>query len=938
MRKQVVIAGDLIWDYNLVQHSKVIANHHEPLRETVLYQKSGGAWHLHSLVELACADIKSNKPDIRSAEQVEASARSNLYVIPAYTIWSLYPRTTGDKEQVWRISQFLGCQAPPAKSLPVVIDDDGTAPDVLVIDDIGLGFRNEDKLWPAALHDGRLKQTQIILKTVPPLAEGRLWKRLWDEYRDRVTIVLSVAALKARRAAISESLSWDRTIEETVREFECGLSSRDLAACRRVIVHFGEAGAASFTRCRRATNKAEFQQREDLLDGPARLERFLYHPEEMSGMWRASHPGKTFGATSIITAAVTRHELTPASFPLTIALKRALAAMRWNHRIGCGPAKSFETDAANKKIEQTLNGKGDCDELAAKIEQAVQDEEKSDKRVAKIKQIFQAQVDEPPPLYCTAFEHGLLSDPEMKKQLASRSDLLRDLTGAGLEYVAAKAIDVVLRGPAEALKFAPKARYGDYLTVDREEIERINALRSIIMSYRASLKEDKPLAIAVFGPPGSGKSFAIKQLAAELFGDKEASKATREFNLSQFESVHDLHTAFHQVRDASVQGQIPLVFWDEFDTGGLRWLKEFLAPIQDAKFQSGSLTFPFGKAIFVFAGGTCSDFASFDRSAAGGAEEKMFRDVKGPDFVSRLRGYVNIKGPNLVAPPTKSGAATSPDEAASQDAAYLIRRAMLLRSVLERYHGHLIDRQTKTAAISTSVIRGFLRVEKYLHGARSLEAVVKMSALAGATHFAVAELPSTELLKLHVTDDFIQKVQEAQLEAAVIETLARNCHEQWLKERKKGKGPQEKHPLMCAYDKLPDHGKEKNRIPARLTHAKLHQLGYCIVQRSAAGEAGKSKPKLTDQEIDRLMQIEHDIWLRDQLLQGYEYAPLRRGVRRDDLLLHRDATTFENVPADDQALDRAIAEGICEALWKSGYTIVKQPCTPDQPFPFLCLQ
>ena len=43
--------------------------------------------------------------------------------------------------------------------------------------------------------------------------------------------------------------------------------------------------------------------------------------------------------------------------------------------------------------------------------------------------------------------------------------------------------------------------------------------------------------------------------------------------------------------------------------------------------------------------------------------------MKGPDFVSRLRGYVNIMGPN---PP-------------SDDVfACIVRRAMLLRSLIER--------------------------------------------------------------------------------------------------------------------------------------------------------------------------------------------------------------------------------------------------------------
>ena len=120
------------------------------------------------------------------------------------------------------------------------------------------------------------------------------------------------------------------------------------------------------------------------------------------------------------------------------------------------------------------------------------------------------------------------------------------------------------------------------------------------------------------------------------------------FNLSQFDSPDDLLSALHQVRDVGLSGKIPLVFWDEFDTSlaetPLGWLRYFLAPMQDGKFQEGQISHPIGRAIFVFAGGTSASMAEFDK----GATSRTFESAKGPDFVSRLKGYINVLGPNPV--------------------------------------------------------------------------------------------------------------------------------------------------------------------------------------------------------------------------------------------------------------------------------------------------
>jgi hypothetical protein len=131
--------------------------------------------------------------------------------------------------------------------------------------------------------------------------------------------------------------------------------------------------------------------------------------------------------------------------------------------------------------------------------------------------------------------------------------------------------------------------------------------------------------------------------------------------------------------DLGLSGKLPLVFWDEFDTAlngqRLGWLAHFLAPMQEAAFQQGQINHNLGRAIFVFTGGTKESMAAFDREP----DDEEFRQAKGPDFVSRLKGYVNILGPN-----PQGGEPLN-------DPYYLVRRALLLRSLLERDAPQLFD-------------------------------------------------------------------------------------------------------------------------------------------------------------------------------------------------------------------------------------------------------
>jgi hypothetical protein len=303
----------------------------------------------------------------------------------------------------------------------------------------------------------------------------------------------------------------------------------------------------------------------------------------------------------------------------------------------------------------------------------------------------------------------------------------------------AMAARIVVEGDIDACRDLPVERMGAWSSIDRTEIESMRSVRNIIREHLQQTQRARPLSLAVFGPPGSGKSFAIKQMAREWMGGTTRI-AVLEFNLSQFAAPSDLPAALQRVRDCAVEGMLPLVFWDEFDTplGGheLGWLAQFLAPMQDGTFVEHGIARPIGPAIFIFAGGTHATMASFKRRAV------EIPGAKATDFISRLRGYVDILGPN----PTDG-----------DDRTYVLRRALLLRALLLGKAPGLF--RNNQLDIDPGVLRAFLDVTTYVHGARSMESIVDMSALSGKLRYERSALPPQHQLGLHVdAEEFLALV------------------------------------------------------------------------------------------------------------------------------------------------------------------------------------
>jgi hypothetical protein len=289
---------------------------------------------------------------------------------------------------------------------------------------------------------------------------------------------------------------------------------------------------------------------------------------------------------------------------------------------------------------------------------------------------------------------------------------------------------------------APIVHYGSnsappLTLIDRREIEGYRAVEKLMRTHCDAVKHhknDRPLSIAIFGPPGSGKSSAVKRINETL--NDGSTIVLDPINLSEFKSIDDLTKAFVEISRNTDNDSVPIAFFDEFDCKmsdkgiQLGWLKFFLAPMEDGQFQGNIVR----NAILIFAGGTKTSFNDFSLAGRSHDDKRWidFSEAKGPDFVSRLRGHLNIVGIN---------------PADSDDQLYLIRRAIMIRSMLTKIQKLEVG---EAARIEGRMLRAILHVPMYWHGGRSLRMLLESCSVGGGSKVVASGVPPVQQLNMLV--------------------------------------------------------------------------------------------------------------------------------------------------------------------------------------------
>jgi len=885
----ILVTGDVVLDHNIYAGQRFTPD--SDAVTTMQYRKQpGGAMLTYGLLDaLERAAASSAKGEMQASAGnlsfgLKDRRTDTLQNWPAgFQAGAVWEPFDGPKKDHlhWRLSKNLGYGARGHSSFPASPAPglEGLKPKVLVIDDCCLGFRLQtaSQCWPPFLtsKDEAPQLEWIILKMSRPLASGDLWRELATRWCGRLIVLVSGDNLRREDVRVSRGLSWESTVDDLVEEIQSNPAVQGLQSCRHLVITL-QGDAALW------------------LDGPGNREQssshLVFDRERGEGEWEDSQKdGKAFGFLSAVTTALAWHLTRDArQFDLVPALKAGLSATRFLREYGHGPVTDGEPGFPFKEAASHLL-KPTHKYAAAEI------------RIAGSSSVATGS-----------------ATPTASWTILSQSAHSDAFPGP----MFGPARRVALLGPA-ALENVPCARFGKLLTLDRREIEALRSLRQLMLSYRDGGPQKQPLSLAVFGAPGSGKSFGLKQVAEGVFSDRNP---VLEFNLSQFKAADDLIGAYHQVRDAVLTGKTPVVFWDEFDSRNYFWLQYLLAPMQDGVFQEGQLTHGIGKCVFVFAGGTSRDFVHFGPPDKALREENEaqrkarydFVMAKGPDFKSRLAGFLDVLGPNprqvYNNEASRNGLDPWVDDPTDLD--FPVRRAILLRSIL----GFVKEKENEPLAIDLGLLTAILETNHYRNGARSMEKLALQMKGRGGLPLRRAHLPPDSLLALYLEEvpGFHALIRRSYGFLAQAETLAPALHQDWLDNLT----PSEKTgTYFKTYKELDQEGKAANIASASRIPEILALAGFVLEQGAATDEEDAKVGTFLKQHLEFLAEAEHQGWEEQKRTEGWTYGP---SPKDDAKRTHPLLIPYSELPEEQKDKDRRTVKNYSKYARAAGFRIVSQ--------------
>ena len=350
--------------------------------------------------------------------------------------------------------------------------------------------------------------------------------------------------------------------------------------------------------------------------------------------------------------------------------------------------------------------------------------------------------------------------------------------------------------------------------------------------------------------------------------------------------------------------------------------------MQDGEYTVRGKTEAIRRAVFVFAGGTAGSFMQF--LPASDEEAESFRAVKGPDFVSRLKGVLNIKGLN---------------PSSERDRSHIIRRAMLLREQIIRRVPGIYNEEGKLINISKGLLSALLRVSEYRHGARSLEFILAMCRLSDVNRFTPSCLPMDEQLDIHLdVKDFRNKLAFEQVMGESVDLYARIAHENYRKQKIsqwkaeadlneiEGAIPLSEagepasileipkglisDPEMADWESLDESFKENSRSQIRYLGEQLVSYESEMGLRPKVPGARDAIDDLYGPALEQIAAMEHERWIQDRRRNGWTL-----GKDDPELLQSSEMVPYEELEEKSKDYIRKAVRQIPQQLREMGFEL-----------------
>jgi hypothetical protein len=883
--KKILTTGDYCSDYDIY----LSTDEDNPLPGTPPAQirvSVGGAGISYRVLKSLQAQLAKKDKKDRCARDIETAFWGNpgsFISPPTAGLWQKFAfgklgKTTDDeKAKVWRVrrslslGQVAGSQPLPPAVLPDIAPE-SFKPNIVVVEDNVGGFRFRVPKWLENTDKNNLPDW-IIFKTSAPICHGAFWWALVGspEFCDRLVVVVSIRDLRKSEIRVSQGISWERTALDLARELTQSPLMEGLRRAKHVVVTMYGDGALWMERKEPGANETDLHQF-----------TLFFDPGYMEEEWAqqiCGAEGDAYGFHSAFAASVAANLALQDKNGLKIGIENGLRAMRLLRSIGHGYEKEPDPELPVDMLASTILADSD------KPPDIMPEKPKAD--LSNLGKLGQAIVPSSAlnEVATSAKETSDPCSPPAKWRILEASDS-RPSPDQPLYGLGRRVALLGLKGLANV----PYASFGKLFTADRDEIEALRNIQRLMQDYQKNESETKPLSIAVFGPPGAGKSFAIEQIAETALPGK---KSFLKFNLSQFKDNQDLIGAFHQVRDKVLEGGLPIVFLDEFDSQNYKWLQYLLAPMQDGKFQEGQITHPIGRCILVFAGATCYNMQSFGPPEAPWAQTEEvlkehkqatadFRLKKGPDFKSRLHGNLNVLGPNrrqCFNPAKPPGEQQWEDD--PTDVCFPVRRAIMLRSWLG-----IMDPKKKQSwerlDMDSGLLAALLEVDHYKYGARSMEKIVLTVKQGSKGKFHRSALPTNEVLEMNVRElgQFMEILEQSRVFQQHAWRLAPAIHAAWFPLAS------QKNEYKTGFEQLKTEGKYDNYTAAVRIPEILGLVGLQLVEEKDSQPAVENAAEILGKHSEILAEEEHIGWMDVKQANGWQSAPFPKN--EDEMRAQRD--------------------------------------------------